>query len=136
MPGTLEGFLNSMVKQSYLERQRSDVADVMDAAVTQAQTQGRRRGRTSGGGRAGADEESIVWEWRWGSRAEAEVGEKRIAELISQLFLDPTAAPDGANAAGANDDEDTQAIDRDRLAKRRKVLLANIASVAGSQLVD
>ncbi|GAK65753.1 MAGE-domain-containing protein [Moesziomyces antarcticus] len=136
VPGTLEGFLNSMVKQSYLERQRSDVADVMDAAVTQAQTQGRRRGRTSGGGRAGADEESIVWEWRWGSRAEAEVGEKRIAELISQLFLDPTAAPDGASAAGANDDEDTQAIDRDRLAKRRKVLLANIASVAGSQLVD
>ncbi|SPO24520.1 uncharacterized protein UTRI_03789 [Ustilago trichophora] len=138
MPGTLEGFLNAMTKQSYLEKQRSDVGvDVMDAAVNQAQTQSRRRGRTSGaGGRAaGAADEDTVWEWRWGSRAETEVGEKRIAELISLIFTDPSAIQDGAQAGEEDEDEETQAIDRDRRAKRRKMLLTNIASVAGSQLV-
>lgn len=138
MSGTLEGFLNAMTKQSYLEKQRSDVGvDVMDAAVNQAQTQSRRRGRTSGaGGRAaGAVDEDTVWEWRWGSRAEAEVGEKRIAELISLIFTDPSATQDGAQAGEEDEDEETQAIDRDRRAKRRKMLLTNIASVAGSQLV-
>ncbi|SJX63228.1 uncharacterized protein SRS1_14052 [Sporisorium reilianum f. sp. reilianum] len=135
MHGTLEGFLNAMVKQQYLEKQRSDVGlDFMDAAVNQAQTQGRRRGRTSGGAGGRADDETTVWEWRWGSRAEAEVGEKRIAELISVLFADPSSTQDGAQAA-EEDDEETQAIDRERLVKRRKMLLTNIASVAGSQLV-
>ena len=138
LQSTLEGFLTAMVKQSYLEKQRSDVGvDAMEAAVNQAQTQSRRRGRVGGGtGRAeGADDESTVWEWRWGSRAEAEVGEKRIAELISLLFTDPSATQDGAQAA-EEEDEETQAIDRDRRVKRRKMLLANIASVAGSQLVE
>ncbi|SPO23683.1 uncharacterized protein UTRI_03789_B [Ustilago trichophora] len=138
MPGTLEGFLNAMTKQSYLEKQRSDVGvDVMDAAVNQAQTQSRRWGRTSGagGGASGAADEDTVWEWRWGSRAEAEIGEKRIAELISLIFTDPSATQDGAQAAEGDEDDETQAIDRDRRAKRRKMLLTNIASVAGSQLV-
>ncbi|EST05280.1 MAGE protein [Kalmanozyma brasiliensis GHG001] len=137
--GTLEAFLTTMTKQNYLERQRSDVGiDVMDAAVNQAQTQGRRRGRTSGGGgRAhAADDETTVWEWRWGSRAESEVGEKRIAELITVLFTDPSSTPEGAQGAEEEEDDDTQAIDRDRLAKRRKMLLTNITSVAGSQLID
>lgn len=136
--GTLEGFLNTMIKQSYLEKQKSDVGiDFIDAAVNQAQNQGRRRGRGSGAaGRAnGADDESIVWEWRWGSRAESEIGEKKIAELISLIFTDPSATQDGAQAA-EEEDQETQAIDRDRLAKRRKMLLTNIASVAGSQLVN
>lgn len=137
LQGTLEGFLNAMTKQSYLEKQRSDVGvDVMDTAVNQVQTQSRRRGRGSGaGGRAaGAADEDTVWEWRWGSRAEVEVGEKRIAELISLIFTDPSATQDGALPT-EEEDEETQAIDRDRLAKRRKMLLTNIASVAGSQLV-
>lgn len=108
----------------------------MDAAVNQAQTQGRRRRRASGGGRAnGADDENTVWEWRWGSRAEAEVGEKRIAEFISILFTDPSSVPNGA-PADEEEDEETQGIDRHRLAQRRKMLLTNIASVAGSQLID
>lgn len=136
--GTLEGFMNAMIKQSYLEKQRSDIGiDHMTAAVNQAQAQGRRRGRTSGaGGRANnADDESTVWEWRWGSRAEAEIGEKKVAELISLLFTDPSVAQDGVQGA-EEEDEETQAIDQDRLAKRRKMLLTNIASVAGSQLID
>ena len=126
-----------MEKQGYLEKQRSDVGlDFMDAAVNQAQTQARRRGGTSGvGGRVyGADDETTMWEWRWGNRAEAEVGEKSIAELISLLFTDPSATQDGAQGA-EEEDEETQAIDRERIAKRRKMLLTNIASVAGSQLV-
>ena len=106
MHGTLEGFLNAMVKQQYLEKQRSDVGlDFMDAAVNQAQTQGRRRGRTSGGAGGRADDETTVWEWRWGSRAEAEVGEKRIAELISVLFTDPSSTQDDAQAAEEDDEE-------------------------------
>ena len=139
MHGTLDAFLTAMTKQAYLEKQRSDVGvDVMDAAVNQAQMPSRRRGRGSGaGGRAaGAADEDTVWEWRWGSRAEVEAGEKRIGELISLIFTDPSATQDGAQAAQEQEDEETQAIDRDRLAKRRKMLLTNIASVAGSQLVD
>lgn len=135
MHGTLEGFLNAMVKQSYLEKKASDVGvDFMDAAVNQAQTQGRRRGRQSGGG-GRADDETTVYEWRWGSRAEAEVGERNIAEFISHLFLDPSSTQDGA-VETAEDDQETQAIDRDRLAKRQKLLLGNIATVAGSKLVN
>ena len=136
MQGTLEGFLNAMIKQSYLEKQRSEVVDVMDAAVTQSQ-QARRRGRTSGGGgrSSAADDESVLWEWRWGSRAEVEVGEKRIGEFISHIFLDPASSQEAA-AEGEEEDEETHAIDRTRKAKRRKTLLGNIASAAGSQLVE
>ncbi len=138
MQGTLEGFLNSMSKQNYLERQRSDVGvDVMDAAVNQVQTQGRRRGRPSGGGRAnGADDENTVWEWRWGAVPRLRSERSAIAEFISILFTDPSSVPNGAPAEEEEEDEETQAIDRHRLAKRRKMLLTNIASVAGSQLID
>ncbi|KAJ1026884.1 hypothetical protein NDA16_002179 [Ustilago loliicola] len=134
MQGTLEGFLNAMVKQSYLEKQRSDVGiDHVDAAINQAQTQSRRRGRTSGA--AGADDETTVWEWKWGGRAEVEVGERNIAKMIAHIFTDPSATQNATQAV-EEEDEETREIDRNRLAKRRKMLLANIESVAGSKLVN
>lgn len=134
MQGTLEGFLNAMVRQSYLEKQRSDVGiDHVDAAINQAQTQSRRRGRPSGA--AGAHDETTVWEWKWGSRAEVEVGERSIAKMIAHIFTHPSATPSGTQAA-EEEDEETREIDRNRLAKRRKMLLANIESVAGSKLVN
>ncbi|KAJ1026544.1 hypothetical protein NDA13_003922 [Ustilago tritici] len=134
MQGTLDGFLNTMVKQSYLEKQRSDVdSHHVDAAINQAQTQSRRRGRASGA--ANADDETIIWEWKWGSRAEVEVGESNIAKMIVHIFTDPSSTRNSTQVV-EEQDEETRTIDRDRLAKRRKMLIGNIESVAGSKLVN
>ncbi|PWY99579.1 hypothetical protein BCV70DRAFT_162241 [Testicularia cyperi] len=137
--GSLEGFLHAMAKQSYLERVPSDVGAEQSAA-TQAggnsaaggrtTTQSRRRWRTSG-----LDDEAAAWEWRWGSRAEAEVSEVKIARMMCDIFLDPAASSDGLRP-DADDDEETRALDRARLRERQTALMNNIASVAGSQLID
>lgn len=130
--GTLDGFLTAMVKQSYLEKQRADVSADGQAKndsgnATQSRT---KRSRAT-------DDENTVWEWRWGNRSEVEIGEQRVASLMADIFLDPSASNDGT---GPTEDEDvdaaTKAVDRAIFKKRKLSLLDNIASVAGSALIE
>lgn len=64
---TIDAYLAQLVKQSYLEKQKAN-----------AGPQKRARG---GGAVVGEDGESN-YEWKWGSRAIAEIGEEGIGEFI------------------------------------------------------
>lgn len=125
--GTLDGFLTAMIRQSYLEKQRADAsADGQARPGNGTQTRGRRA--------RPVDDENTVWEWRWGNRSEIEIGEQRIASFMADIFLDPSASHDAPDDDVA--DASTRAVDRAILKKRKRSLLENIASVAGSALIE
>lgn len=107
---TLEQLLKSFVAQGYLER----VLNGSDGSVAGTSTKGRSKQQqeadnveaqtgTGAGGDTGID-------WRWGPRADAEIGEKNVAAFIETFF----------------DDVDN--------AKSRQVLYKNIQRAAGDAL--
>ncbi|SPO36036.1 uncharacterized protein PSFLO_01507 [Pseudozyma flocculosa] len=121
---SLDEFLYLLRKQHYLERSRTDV--VAAAGSTQA-TQ-----RHATGSRMRDDEEGASYEWRWGSRAEAEVSEQSIAKMVEAIFHEDEAT------AGADEGEqhpDDAQVSRRRMAQRRESLLRDIETAAGSQLL-
>lgn len=131
--GTLDGFLTAMIKQSYLEKQRADVsADGQTKNGNGGNATQTRNKRTRA-----TDDENTVWEWRWGNRSEVEIGEQRIASLMADIFLDPSASNDGTGPTEDEEvDPETKAVDRAIFKKRKLALLDNIASVAGSALIE
>ncbi|KAN0065774.1 hypothetical protein ACQY0O_000904 [Thecaphora frezii] len=124
---SLDDFLFLLRKQHYLERIRTDVAAA--GGTTQA-TQ-----RHALGSRMRDDEEGASYEWRWGSRAEAEVDEKSIAAMIETIFHEQEAAAAEDEQASGEHPGDAEVSAR-RLAQRRKALLRDIETAAGSQLVS
>ncbi|KZT58003.1 MAGE-domain-containing protein [Calocera cornea HHB12733] len=80
---TLDAFLSSLTKLGYLDRIRTHLPGLgTQAPATQAAGRGRRaRGSDD------VEEGDISYEWRWGPRAEAEVGEKRTAGFIADVYL-------------------------------------------------
>ncbi len=70
-PLTLPTFLTALVKQNYLEKVKSN----KDSSVAQVGT----GGGTGGGGGSGD------FEYRWGARAEAEIGEMEVAEFMAEM---------------------------------------------------
>ena len=62
-------------------------------------------------------------EWRWGARAEAEIGEKNVAAFIADFFVDEAGAGAVADEDGGDDPE----------GERAKVLVA-VHKAAGSKL--
>ncbi|GAA5956022.1 hypothetical protein JCM21900_002647 [Sporobolomyces salmonicolor] len=81
---TLSAYLALLTKQQYLERGKSGQA---------AQTGQTTRGRTQGPSRTQRDTADGVQEsgdpsveWRWGSRAEAEIGEEGVGKFINMIF--------------------------------------------------
>lgn len=121
---TLDAFLSQCVRTSYLERVKPFAgnggagagAGVGAGGTTQSATQGRNRTRARRGTRGGAEgEEGVagmeVFEWRWGARAEAEVGEKAVAMFIGEVFH--------GRAPGEENDEEEDEEERERT--RRQV---------------
>lgn len=92
-PSSLQKFLDQLLKQQYLEVTSS----VVTRGTTQQNTQ--RRGRRSAEGANGGDERM---EWRWGPRAEVEIGEVAVADFVSAVYVD--AAGDQTQAAGDGDE--------------------------------
>lgn len=124
-----------MRKQAYLESVSTD-----GAARTQAGTQA-RGGRPRA--RAGGEDDYVPVEWRWGSRAEAEVSEASIAEMIALIFTDPAASAGveemditATNGASANGDSSQRpGSQRTRASQQKKMLIDSITRAAGSALV-
>jgi hypothetical protein len=90
---TVENLLNTFVKQSYLEKAANAHYTVMPG---QEKAQKQRKGRTEAqqtafdalgaklGSGAGGDPSM---EWRWGARADREVGETNVAEFAYECVL-------------------------------------------------
>ncbi|OCB89624.1 MAGE-domain-containing protein [Sanghuangporus baumii] len=73
---TIESYLASLVKQGQLDKVK------LGAGGAPRQTQGKR------GRGADLDDESATYEWRWGPRAHAEIGECAVAEFIAEFMAE------------------------------------------------
>ncbi|GJJ14141.1 hypothetical protein Clacol_008400 [Clathrus columnatus] len=117
---TIEMYLTQLVKQSYLERQK----------VNAAPQGGQKRTRT-GINICGEDGESN-FEWKWGSRAIAEVGEEGIGDFVIDFMenIEELRKPsEDADSAAENDDREIEQV-----GKRRDKLLKAIGRAAGGGL--
>ncbi|KAI0260610.1 MAGE family-domain-containing protein [Gloeopeniophorella convolvens] len=92
-PLTLELLLSQLQRQGYLDRMRAGPAP---AAAP-------KRGRltnTQGHG----DDDGAAWEWRWGPRAHAEVGEAAVGRFVAEFMAERSAR--GAGADEEDEDEE------------------------------
>lgn len=112
-PFTIEAYLAQLLKQSYLERQ----------AVSAPGAQGgQKRPRSSA---IGADDSDGNYEWRWGTRSIAEIGEEGICSFVID-FMESVERDRRAD----EDEELTNGDDREG-AKRKEKLTIAIGRAAG-----
>ncbi|KAG8785245.1 hypothetical protein FRC12_017811 [Ceratobasidium sp. 428] len=147
-----QDFLNHLTKLGYLERQRAVTAN---AGNTQ---QPRKRGRQSQPTQDD-DEDGSAFEWRWGSRAHAEIGEQSVAEFMVDFMVE-RAMRDAAKALrrqrqtqgeedeeedGENgEDEEGEMVERakdkaaleERGKKMREAMLRDVERSAGGHLSE
>lgn len=118
-----QDFLGHLIKLGYLERQRAATAN---AGATQA----KKRGRQSQAMPTGDDDEDgSAVEWRWGSRAHAEIGERAVAEFMVDFMVE-RAIRDAARAlrrqgqtqgdGDEDEDEDEENVGRGERREREK----------------
>jgi hypothetical protein len=122
----VDQYLGTLIRQGYLDRQQ--VGDV----AKKGKSKGAKRGRATQ-----ADEEAgTTYEWRWGTRAQSEVGEKGIAQFVAEFMVGDAGEDDD------DDEEDDAAAGRG--AKRRQndadaklaKMLKGIERAAGGQLAE
>lgn len=95
--------LQAFVKQGYLERAKSALA----AAGLATQTQGHATQRNKKGRATQVDDDGVVGgeagdpgiEWRWGARAELELGEQGVAKFVQAIYESEVGAAQGATQA-------------------------------------
>lgn len=123
---SVDQFLTTLIRQGYLDRQQ--IGDV----AKKGKGKGAKRGRATQ-----ADEEAgTTYEWRWGNRAQSEVGEKGIAQFVAEFMVGDAGDDD------EDDEEDDAAAGRG--AKRRQEdadaklvkMVKGIERAAGGQLAD
>jgi hypothetical protein len=116
----LEQYLSLLMRQGFIDRQR-----IGDAK--KAKAQGKR-------GRATQDDEAgTTYEWRWGNRAQSEVGEMGIAKFVAEFMV-------GEDEEDGDDEEEGSRAK----AKKRQVeadnkltkMMKGIARAAGGELAD
>ncbi|KAM0750217.1 hypothetical protein T439DRAFT_334659 [Meredithblackwellia eburnea MCA 4105] len=122
-PYTLSKFLQALANQGYLEKGKTTNAS--GPGGTQA-------GGGGGGGRsqknaAGSGGDPNV-EWRWGARAESEIGEAGIARFLQNIYEHRDRA-----AGDDNDEEDDEEEPQQRRAKGNsgEKMMTEIARAAG-----
>ncbi|UZJ52226.1 hypothetical protein CBS101457_001546 [Exobasidium rhododendri] len=127
---TLDDFLQTSIKQSYLEctkvgagGQGAMSMDPSGNATKRVQVKGRKT-RGGGGGGGGGDENDKStedFEWRWGARAESEITEKAVAEFVAEIYLVSEEQGNGESQSSR--------------AKKQENLIKHIENAAGSQLI-
>ncbi|KAK7696489.1 hypothetical protein QCA50_001146 [Cerrena zonata] len=127
---TTESYLTQLIRQSYLDRR-----SLGDPKPGGAKKRGRAAGasqapkRTSGGG-WGGDEDDNQYEWRWGPRAFAEVGEVAIAQFVAEFMV--------LRGRGRMAEEDGDEVDREDAGVRKGIekMMSGIEKAAAGKLVD
>ena len=118
---TLDALLTQFIRQGYLERER----------VGEGKAAKKKRGRTQVGTQGAAGHEDEVWEWRWGPRAAAEVGEQAVAQFVADFMV--VVAPRNQNVADEEEDEER---DQAEVEKEMNKMLEGIKKAAGNSLAD
>lgn len=112
---TVEQFLNQCSRQGYLERHR--IGDTKGAK--------KRVRMPAASQRNNNEEEMNMFEWRWGPRAMAEVGEVNIAKNVAQFMVETSQLGD--------DDEEMSEASR---LKFMEAMMKGIERAGGGNLVD
>lgn len=81
---------------------------------------------------AEAEEEGATYEWRWGARAQAEVGERAIAEFIAEFMAERVIR----EAEKAADEDGGQRMAEEEREKVRGAFMKDITRSAGGRLND
>ena len=91
---TLTPLLNSFLRQSYLEH-----INIASKSNTKGKKRSRNVASTQGGSQADVNHDD--WEFRWGPRAKAEVGEVGVANFLAEFMATriPLDADDGSKKA-------------------------------------
>ena len=86
----------------------------------------------------------MSYEWRWGSRAQSEVGEKAIARFVGEFMVERTLRE--RQIAAMEDDEDDEGSDvrrnqpvvepQEEKERMLKVMLEGISKAVGGNLGD
>ncbi|CUA67326.1 hypothetical protein RSOLAG22IIIB_07363 [Rhizoctonia solani] len=144
-------FLTHLTKLGYLERVRAATGI---AATQQAKKRGRQSQVTAGDD----EEDGATTEWKWGSRAHAELGEKAVAEFMVEFMVE-RAIKDAARQLRRNaqtqggdeeEDEDEENVGRAernerekdkaaleaRAEKMRETMMRDVERSAGGHLSD
>lgn len=120
---SLDDYLSTLLKQGYLHRQQvgGDVG-------------GKKGGKKGGGGvkrvrtQAEDQEAGQVYEWLWGARAFAEVGEEFIAKFIAEFMV--------ASEGEVDPDEEDAADARKKRKETLQKMYAGVEKAAGGKLVE
>lgn len=127
---TLSIFLNTLVKEQYLER-----AKTATSGATQATQQGSTGGRTQNPSRTQrtdakgdkAESGDPGLDWRWGPRADAELGEVGVAHFVERVFLAQAPLGPGYGDDDGDGEGESAAERRKKAAKLRR----EVARAAG-----
>ena len=120
---TLDALLTQYVRQGYLERQ----------IIGEGKAANKKRGRVQVGGTQGAGLDDDVYEWRWGPRAAAEVGEQAIASFVADFMVVVAPRDDEMERNESEDDEEAKA---QRDAENIDKMVKGIEKAAGGTLAE
>jgi hypothetical protein len=131
---SVDAYLTHLIRQGYLDRQR--VGDNKGAGTK------RNRGRPVVATQADGGEETGTWEWRWGNRAQSEVGEKGVAKFIAEFMVERL----GGETADEDEDEGAgpsrrnrgkgKATQAENAEKRMEAMMKGIERAAGGNVSD
>lgn len=119
---TVDAFLTQSIRQGYLDRLR-----IGDAKAGGNKKRG--RGPTASQ-RNGGEEEGVTWEWKWGPRATAEVGEAGIAHFIAEFMVDSSLAGED------EDDGEARAVSVTARKKALETMMKGVERASGGKLLD
>jgi len=142
----LDAYLTQLHRQGYLDR--THIGASGGGAGGTAQKRGRGGGRSATQQNGAGEDSDVAWEWRWGPRAMAEIGEAAVAHFVAEFMAERASRggrPGGRAATGDGDgdgevsDEEGGGIRRERThgeeAQRKlAVLLKGVERAAGAEL--
>ena len=144
---TLEAYLQQLQRQGYLDRTRIGASSGGAGGTSQKRGRGRGGGATQQGG--GGEDNDVAWEWRWGPRAMAEIGEAAIARFVAEFMAERassggggprgSAAGDGGGDGEGSDEEGSgrrARAHREEAQKRLDALLRGVERAAGGDLAE
>lgn len=83
-PSSLQKLIQQLQNQQYLERTETNLL----TGTTQSRGRGGGGGGRNGGEGDGDQSSNTRIEWKWGPRAEVEIGETAVAEFVSTIYVD------------------------------------------------
>ncbi|KAI0686462.1 MAGE family-domain-containing protein [Cytidiella melzeri] len=120
---TIDAYLAQCARQGYLERHR-----VGQAKVGADKKRGRAPAGTQRG--AGGEDEGDTWEWKWGPRAMAEIGEADMARFVAEFMVDSSMMGE------EDDDGEARAVNEARRKKKLETMMKGVERASGGDLVD